>query len=152
MIKIKTILLPTDFSQASQEAARYALELARKFQARLLLLNVIEDPVLFLPMLDSFPLPTNEQMETYTEERLENFLSAEERGEVEVQLFWAHGRPFEEIVAFGARRKVDLIVMGTHGRGAAAHLILGSVAENVVRKAKCPVLTVHPEGHQFVHP
>lgn len=152
MITLKTILLPTDFSKASQGAAHYALELARRFRSRLLLLHVIEDPVLLQPMLDTFPLPSDEQMETYTEERLENFLSADERGDVDVQFFWAHGRPFEEIVAFGARRKADLIVMGTHGRGAVAHLILGSVAENVVRKAKCPVLTVHLEGHQFIHP
>lgn len=152
MITIKTILLPVDFSKASQEAAHYALELAARFQSKILLLHVIEDPVMLLPMLDGFPLPTDEQIETYAEERLENFIPAEERGETDLQFFWAHGRPFEEIVAFGARRKADLIVMGTHGRGAAAHLILGSVAENVVRKAKCPVLTVHPEGHQFVHP
>jgi nucleotide-binding universal stress UspA family protein len=60
------------------------------------------------------------------------------------------GNPYAEIVQYAEESGIDLIVVGTHGRGAFAHLLLGSVAEKVVRKAHCPVLTVRPAGHQFV--
>ena len=62
------------------------------------------------------------------------------------------GAPFVEIVHYARKHGIDLIVMGTHGRSGIAQVLLGSVAEKVVRKASCPVLTVHPEGHQFVMP
>jgi nucleotide-binding universal stress UspA family protein len=62
------------------------------------------------------------------------------------------GTPFVEIVRYARERNMDLIVMGTHGRSGLAHALLGSVTEKVVRKASCPVLTVRPEGHQFVMP
>jgi nucleotide-binding universal stress UspA family protein len=62
------------------------------------------------------------------------------------------GPPFVEIVRYAKEHDVDLIVMGTHGRTGIAHALIGSVAEKVVRKAPCPVLTVRPEGHQFVMP
>ena len=62
------------------------------------------------------------------------------------------GNPYVEIVQYAEETETDVIVVGTHGRGGLAHLILGSVAEKVVRKAHCPVLTVRPAGHQFVKP
>jgi nucleotide-binding universal stress UspA family protein len=68
---------------------------------------------------------------------------------VKVETAWRHGRPDVEIVDYASDSAVDLIVIGTHGRGMAAHLLLGSIAEKVVRKGTCPVLTVHASGHQF---
>jgi nucleotide-binding universal stress UspA family protein len=62
----------------------------------------------------------------------------------------AVGRPFEEIVRFAKEHQIDLIVIGSHGRRGLSHLLLGSVAERVVRIAGCPVLTVRPDQHQFV--
>jgi nucleotide-binding universal stress UspA family protein len=62
------------------------------------------------------------------------------------------GVPFLEIIRYAKEQDIDLIVVGTHGRSGLSHVLLGSVAERVVRKAPCPVLTVHPEGHQFVMP
>ena len=152
MIVLRNILLPTDFSESALQATRYALELARRFQAKLHLLHVIEDPVVYLPMFESFPLPSRQDFEQFAQTRLENWILPEDQQGLELVYRWAHGRPFVEIVRDAKANDVDLIVLGTHGRGVAAQLLMGSVAEKVIQKAHCPVLTVRPEGHQFVHP
>lgn len=152
MIELKRILLPTDFSEPSLQATQYAVELAKRFRATLHVLNVIEDPVIHLPMLESIPLPSREEFETYSQTRLDNWILPDDAEELDVETRWVHGRPFVEIIRAAKELNVDLIVVGTHGRNAAAHLLMGSVAEKVVRKAPCPVLTVRPEGHQFVMP
>jgi nucleotide-binding universal stress UspA family protein len=152
MIDVKNILLPTDFSEPALAATRYALEFARRFKAALHLLHVIEDPVLYLPMFESYPLPSREEFEEFARTRLANWILPEDADGVDIQLSWVHGKPFVEILRAATAREADLIVLGTHGRGMAAHLLVGSVAEKVVRKAPCPVLTVRPEAHQFVHP
>ena len=64
----------------------------------------------------------------------------------------AQGTPFLEIIRYAKEKDIDMIVMGTHGRSGLVHMLMGSVAEKVVRKAPCPVLTVRPEGHKFVMP
>jgi nucleotide-binding universal stress UspA family protein len=152
MIALRNVLLPTDFSDSALRATEYALELCDRFQATLHLLHVIEDPVIYLPMFESYPSPTREQFEIYARDRLENWVAADDRGTHQIKIHWLHGKPFVEIVRFAKDSGIDLIVMGTHGRGLVQHVLMGSVAEKVVRKASCPVLTVHPEGHQFVHP
>lgn len=152
MIEFKTILLPTDFSEPSLDATRYAIELARRFGATLHLLNVIEDPVFYLPIFDSSPLPSREEFEQFAQTRLDNWILPEDAAGLSIERRWAHGKPFVEIVRHAREHAVDLIVVGTHGRGPAAHMLLGSVAEKVVRKAPCPVLTVRPGDHEFVHP
>ena len=149
MIRLKHILVPIDFSQQSERATDYGLTLARQFDATLHLLHVIEDPVVYLPMYESYPVPTRQQFETYADERLENWIPESLCQGVKIETAWRHGRPDVEIVDYASDSAVDLIVIGTHGRGMAAHLLLGSVAEKVVRKAACPVLTVHATGHQF---
>jgi nucleotide-binding universal stress UspA family protein len=151
MIELKNLLVPVDFSEPSLKATEYALSLARRFGATVHLLHVIEDPVVYLPMFESYPLPTREQFETYAQDRLENWVSEEDSEGIKLEYHWRHGKPHVEVSKFSSEKKIDLIVMGTHGRGPAAHLLLGSVAEKVLRKAPCPVLTVHPGGHQFVH-
>ena len=152
MIELKNILLPTDFSEPSLHATQYAVELAKRFGARLYVLNVIEDPVIYMPMFESFPLPSREEFETYAQTRLDNWILPDDAEDIEVETLWVHGRPFVEIVRAAREYDADLIVVGTHGRSAPAQLLLGSVAEKIVRKAPCPVLTVRPEGHQFVMP
>lgn len=151
MIELQNILLPIDFSAPSEKATDYALTLARKFNATLHLLHVIEDPVVYIPMYESYPVPSRQQFETYAQTRLDNWITAEQAEGVKLEVSWRHGRPDVEIVEFAEDSGIDLIVLGTHGRGLAAHLLLGSVAEKVVRKSPCPVLTVHPKGKQFVH-
>lgn len=151
MIGLRNLLLPVDFSEPSLKATEYALSLAGRFRATLHLLHVIEDPVVYLPMFESYPVPTREQFETYAQDRLENWIAAEDSEGLKLELQWVHGKPFIEITKYAKENNIDLIVMGTHGRGAVSHLLLGSVAEKIVRKSPCPVLTVHPQGHQFVH-
>lgn len=152
MIRIENILLPTDFSEPSLTATRYALELTRRFEATLHLLHVIEDPVIYMPMFDSAPLPSKEEFDEYARTRLEDWILPEDAAGLQIELSWVHGSPFVEAVRYAKEHEIDLIVVGTHGRGAAAHLLLGSEAEKIVRKAPCPVLTVRPDEHHFVHP
>lgn len=151
MIALRNVLLPVDFSEPSLKATEYAVSLAQRFQATLHLLHVIEDPVVYLPMFESYPLPTREQFETYAQDRLENWIPQDDAEGIKLELLWRHGKPHIEVIDYASDNSIDLIVIGTHGRGLAAHLLLGSVAEKVVRKAPCPVLTVHPTGKQFVH-
>lgn len=152
MLELKNILLPTDFSEPSLTATRYALELARRFSSTLHMLHVIESPGIYVPIFESYPLPSNEEFEKYAQERLENWILPEDAEGLEIRRRWVHGVPFAEIVREAKELPADLIVMGTHGRNAVAQMLLGSVAEKVVRKAPCAVLTIRPELHQFVHP
>ncbi|MDF1743506.1 MAG: universal stress protein [Gimesia sp.] len=152
MIEMKKILIPTDFSETSQAATQYAVELAKKFDAKIYLLHVIEDPIVYMPMFESYAMPPKEDFESFAETRLDNWILDDDKGELEMETKWVHGNPFVDILKFAKKEDVDLIVVGTHGRSFTAHLLLGSVAEKVVRKASCPVLTVRPQGHQFIHP
>ena len=152
MIQIRNVLFPLDFSEVSEQASRYAAELAHRFGAKLHLLHVIEDPVVYLPMFETYSVPTKDEFEAFAQARLDGWMPPEGMESVDVERRWRHGTPFVQIIHDAREHNADLIVIGTHGRGAAAHLLMGSTAEKVVRKAPCPVLTVRPEGHQFVHP
>jgi universal stress protein A len=162
MIALQHILVPTDFSEASEAAAKYGVALARAFNARLHLLHVesrhdleiiVERELVVQKHLretTAAKLPQN-----VARELLGKILTEQEENELRAEyVLRASGRhgPYLEIVRYAKERNIDLIVMGTHGRGFVAHLLMGSVAENVVRYAPCPVLTVrHPE-HEFVIP
>jgi len=151
MIELRNLLLAVDFSDSCLKATEYAVALANRFGASLHLLHVIEDPVVYLPMFESYPLPSREQFETYAQDRLENWITGPDAEGLKLELHLRHGAPHVEIIDYAEDSQIDLIIMGTHGRGVAAHLLLGSVAEKVVRKAPCPALTVHATGRQFVH-
>lgn len=152
MIDLKNILLPTDFSETSLAATSYGIELARRFSATLHLLHVIEDPGVYIAAFDSFPLPSPAEFETYAQERLDNWILPEDAEGLDIQRRWVHGVAFTEVIRDAREHDIDLIVVGTHGRSVITQVLLGSVAEKVVRKAPCAVLTVRPEGHQFIHP
>jgi nucleotide-binding universal stress UspA family protein len=154
MIRLQTILVPTDFSEASQTALNYARAFAQEFGAAIRLMHVLEDPFLYAPTSEGYMVPPHlaEEMEASARERLEAALSAEDRTRFQVQCVLKHGSPFVEIVRYARENEIDLIVLGTHGRGPIAHMLLGSVAEKVVRKAPCPVLTVRKPEHEFVMP
>src|SRR5512138_269372 len=151
MIKLKTILVPSDFSECSDEALRYGLELARRFDAQLHLLHVVQDPVAQPWAAEGFSVPLFEVVEQWqkqAEERLRASVPEADLGRVTVASVVA--TPYAEILDYAATHAVDLIVMGTHGRGGVTHMLLGSIAERVVRRAPCPVLTVRRPQHGFV--
>jgi len=154
MINLKRILLPTDFSEYSAEATRYACELAQRFKAELHLLHVLEVHVSPTPAfggglaLGSYIKESQEA----AEKALSNALDATWTEDLSVVRATADGPPFVEIIRYAKEHDIDMIVIGTHGRTGLAHVLMGSVAENVVRKSSCPVLTVRPGQHQFVMP
>jgi nucleotide-binding universal stress UspA family protein len=155
MILLKKILVATDFGEASDAALSYGRDLARTYGATLHLLHVAEDvfaryaddgSTAFLPQMQS-------DIENAARKRLEGLVTDEDRTMLRARpvVLTARG-PAEAIVEYANAHTVDIIVMGTHGRRALAHLLMGSVAERVVRLAPCPVLTVrHPE-HEFLAP
>jgi nucleotide-binding universal stress UspA family protein len=154
MIALKRILVATDFSEASAAAVRYGRALAESFGASLDVLHVMEDPFLYAPTSEGFAPPQEyfESLEQQTRENLEQTVAPADRAKLNARLVLKRGTPFVEIIRYAKSEAVDLIVLGTHGRGPIAHMLMGSVAERVVRKAPCPVLTVrHPE-HEFVMP
>lgn len=155
MIAIKRILVPTDFSEPSDDALAYALGLADAFGASLHVLHVLEDLAAHAWTTEVYvaALPgVHEEMERQARERLDQLLTAEQRAKYRAQVALRLGSPFVEIVRYAREEQIDLVVLGTHGRGAIAHMLLGSVAERVVRKAPCPVLTVRQKAHEFVMP
>ena len=154
MITLKKILVATDFSEPSESALKYARAFAEQFGASIHVMHVMEDPFLYAPTSEGYLVPPHmlEEMESSARSRLNSVLPPADREKFSAQLILKHGSPFVEIVRYARDADIDLIVMGTHGRGPIAHMLMGSVAEKVVRKAPCPVLTVrHPE-HEFVMP
>jgi universal stress protein A len=141
-MNIHHILTPIDFSEHSKQAMTYAFELAEKFGAKLSLLHVIEVPVyaieVYLPMQD---------LEQAARRELALLLPEAEASGVDVTRLVEMGVPSQKILETAAAEQVDMIVMATHGRTGLAHLVMGSVAERVVRMASCPVLTIRPPGY-----
>lgn len=155
MIDLHRILVPTDFSKHSGNALTYAAAFAEKFGAELYLLHVVQDLALFIPeaVTAAPPIaPSLEQLTAAVREALDRTVKDYPLQGLTVHREVREGNPFYEIVRFAQENNIDLIIMGTHGHTGLVHVLLGSVAEKVVRKAPCPVLTVrHPE-HEFVHP
>jgi nucleotide-binding universal stress UspA family protein len=162
VIKMKTILHPTDFSVPSNYALEYAVACATEFGAKLCILHVIHDVQIGtyfgMPTLPPPPQLAIDQdqirmgIEKQVTKALEEILPPEVRGTIPVQYLIRHGAPFLEIIRCAEQIEADLIVCGTHGRTGLKHAIIGSVAEKVVRKSRCPVLSIrHPE-HKFEMP
>jgi nucleotide-binding universal stress UspA family protein len=145
MIALKTILAPTDFSETSKLALKHAVALAEKFGATLHLLHVLPDPHAQAWSIEAAGVPVDQLQRRWGEEakaRLDEALTAAEREALHAVAETRVGHPFLEIIRYAKAHNADLIVIGTHGRGAIEHMLLGSVAEKVVRKAPCAVLTV----------
>ncbi len=155
MPSIKTILVPTDFSEASESAFLYAKTVAEAFGASLHLVHVMEDLLAHAWTAEVYvaSMPQlREEIEKEAQARLGSMLSVEERLRFKAVTALVAGNPFIEIIRYAKAHDIDLIVIGTHGRGPIAHMLLGSVAEKVVRKSPCPVLTVREGQHEFVMP
>ena len=156
MIALKKILVATDFSEPSDAALAYGRELARTFGASLTVLHIVDNILTRAYGAEGVVLADPElqrEIETSAQRQVDASLFDEDRQALgAVGLVITSNSPSAAIVTYARDASVDLIVMGTHGRGAIAQLLMGSVAERVVRIAPCPVLTVrHPE-HEFVLP
>jgi nucleotide-binding universal stress UspA family protein len=155
MIQLKNVLVTTDFSETSDVALAYGRALARTFGATLHVLHVTDNIMMRYAFDGSIVMPPEIQadFESAAHTRLEGLLGDDDRRELgAVAVLRTSNMPADSIVGYARTAQIDVIVMATHGRGALAHLVLGSVAERVVRTAPCPVLTVrHPE-HEFLVP
>jgi nucleotide-binding universal stress UspA family protein len=155
MIRLNRILVPVDFSEYGAHALRYGCALAQKFGASLHLLNVLED---YYPLVPEAGMMLGDKdqylsgLRAATERELAKLPEAAWAPGGEVTRTVIVGTPFVEIVRYAREHDIDLIVVGSHGRTGIAHVLMGSVAERVVRKAPCPVLTVRPGQHEFIMP
>ena len=156
MTQLKRILVPTDFSDHSEHAAAYALELAKRYEADEIHCVHVSDIPADLMATSAYYMtgPSEqfvEQVRAESRKSLEAFAQKNFPG-VPVETVFLEGRPFAEIVRYASENQVDLIVISTHGRSGIKHALFGSVAEKVIRKAPCPVLVVKRDERDFVSP
>ena len=150
-VEIHRILFPTDFSPSSQHVQDYACALAAKFSAELHALHVVPDPMPVPGSEGSWILPDDcvPRLIQNAELELATRLEAALTGNLKVVRSVQVGKPVHTIIDYAKEHEIDLIVLGTHGHTGLSHLLLGSIAEKIVRMATCPVLTVHPKDHPF---
>ena len=150
LLKLKSILVPLDFSETAQKALVYAFKFAEQFGAKITLLAVVEPFV--SPDFAAFPLVMEpDKVMRATKDRLDTLIK---KTGLPAQLIEKtlvrHGSPFFEITEAARTLKVDMIVLTTHGYSGLKHILMGSTAERVVRHAPCPVLVVRDNEHEFV--
>lgn len=151
---INKILYPTDFSEASQAALPMLRDLAKRYGAEIHILHVVDlhseflmDGGYMVPLLISYPVE-EEQLAEFARKRLNEFVQEHLPDLQEsVKKVIALGKPFAEIVQYAEEQGIDLIVISTHGHSAIGSVLVGSVAEKVIHKAHCAVLTVRHPGH-----
>jgi nucleotide-binding universal stress UspA family protein len=147
MTRIRTILVPTDFSRPADAAWRYAQMLATRFEARIHLLHVIAWPYIGdVPGTATVAMHLADivaESRAAAHQQLQKLIPRSGPLAGRVSMTLETGLPVDEILKQIRRKRVDLIVMGTHGRGFVEHLLLGSVAERLVRRSPVPVLTIH---------
>lgn len=152
MIKLKRILVPTDFSEGARHALTYGTSFAGEYQAELLLLHVVES-VAAPYASDLFPVPMAEvfqELQSYAQRELEKLAEQARSRCGTVRTLVVQGKPSHEIMRVAREESVDMIVLGTHGKGMLDQALFGSTTERVVRKAPCPVLCVRESEHEFV--
>src|SRR5574337_1021991 len=142
MVVVKKILCPVDHSECSYLALKYAISLALKDEAKLYLMHVIDTRLYDTEIYKFSPYKLNEIDMNKIREDLMKSLPEGTTDVLEVETVVVKGVPFNEIINAAAEIGADLVVIGTHGRTGLSHVVMGSVAEKVVRKALCPVLTV----------
>ena len=154
MIALKNILVATDFSEPSNVALNYGRDMARAYGARLHVLHVVDDVLAhYSPEAGLISDQLQKDLEQMAWRDLEGQITADDQRSltvipaIETNVGAASG-----IVDYAKTHAIDLIITGTHGRGAMKHLLMGSVAERVVRIAPCPVLTVHAGEREFIAP
>ncbi len=142
MNELRKILIPIDFSEHSLNALEYAKLFAGKFNAELILLNIVE-PVVFTADLTMGQVIPSIESELYqkSEEKVKELVDSL-RNKFNVRGVVKIGRPHVEIIEFAKDEGVDLIIIGSHGHTGVEQLLFGSTAEKVIRKASCPVLII----------
>ncbi len=155
-IKLGKILVPTDFSELSLQAVRYARELAATFSAQIHCLHVIDESFQYWSTMgpESAPVgPAVEDLRSLAEGHMQRFADEHLVGLDYVPVTAViTGNPWSDIVQYALENTIDLVVIATHGRGGLVHALLGGTTDRVVRKAGCPVLVVRETEHEFVGP
>jgi nucleotide-binding universal stress UspA family protein len=145
-LKLKRILMPTDFSSCADRALRYAADLAQAFSSEIILLHVFDSRVVdsLFNMKKMSGEEAREAMLKVAKKRMKKLRKADFTKGLKLSEHYADGFPPRVVPQVAEEMEVDLIVMGTHGDTGLAQLLYGSTAEGVVRRAPCPVLTVNP--------
>ncbi len=152
------ILSPTDFSDDSKHALGYTIELAQKFSAEVIVMHVDQPlaPVMVGDLSPGLDMGTvnriAEEQRLMALKELDQVIARLREAGLKARSLMRVGAPFLEIIHAAQAEATDLIVMGTHGRSGLAHVLMGSVAERVVNKAPCPVLTIRHPDRKFKHP
>jgi universal stress protein A len=147
-LRLKRILVPTDFSESSERALKYAVRLGRPYNAEIVILHVfhLKEYLALLSQTDEVDSGTANQVleasKSHAVEKLQDLVRRLGDREVMVLPILLIGVPFEEIVRYAVEHEADLIVMPTHGRTGLAHFLLGSTAERVISHSICPVLVI----------
>jgi nucleotide-binding universal stress UspA family protein len=152
MIKLKRLLLPTDFSESAAHAFTYALSFACEYEAELYLLHVIEVlPVGYAgELFPSSMTQVLDEISSYARTEMQKLgENARSRGAV-VHERIAQGKPAAEILRVARAETIDMILLGTHGHGVLNRALFGSTTDRIMRKAPCPVLVCRLFGHEFV--
>jgi nucleotide-binding universal stress UspA family protein len=156
MIAMKNILVATDFGEAADNALVYGRELAQRFDATLHVLHVAENVYISAfgaETYASFAPDLQRELEEAAHKRLaEAIIDSDGSGPRTVPVVMTSSSPAFAIIDYAREHGIDLIIMGTHGRGALGHVLMGNVAERVVRLAPCPVLTIRQRERDFIRP
>ena len=154
MVLIKNILVATDFSEPSGVALAYGRDLARNYNAKLHVVHIVEDVLLrYSPEVGFVGGDLQRDLDALATRELNKLVTDEDRKQLNAVAVIERGvNAADTIVKYAKANAIDLIVTGTHGRGAVKHFFMGSVAERVVRTAPCPTLTVHTHERDFIVP
>lgn len=143
-LSFNKILVPIDFSDYSKSSLRYAVNFAKQFNAGIVLIYVVE-PIIYPPdfSMGQIAIPTTGlELDKRAREELEKLAQTEIPSGVEKSTIVKTGKPFYEIIDTAKEIDADLIIISTHGHSGVEHILFGSTAEKVIRKAPCPVLTL----------
>jgi nucleotide-binding universal stress UspA family protein len=144
MSDFKTVLFATDFSESSDHAFKYAYTVAKRFDAKLLVLHVINELVdlrgFYVPHISIDKL--EDEMAESANKMMDKFIATHAQDYGQIESIVAPGIPYDEILKKAEEESVDLVVLGTHGRTGLDHVLFGSTAEKVVRKSTIPVMTI----------
>jgi nucleotide-binding universal stress UspA family protein len=143
-LSIKKVLVPIDFSDYSKSSLKYAVNFAKSFNADITLIYVIE-PIIYPPdfSMGQIAIPSvSPEWDERAHEELEKLAKNEISSDVNVKVIIKTGKPFVEIIETASEEDIDIIIIATHGHSGVEHILFGSTAEKVVRKAPCPVLTL----------